>query len=78
MAMTGVETKRGSDPVSQGVNKKTGTINCYELLPEVGDSVTITNLGTHFELRQYHWSNPPLLLTDEEIERLKAGHITWH
>lgn len=76
--MTGVERRTRGTPVSQGIDKKKGVINCYELLPELGDSVTITNFGTHFELRHYHWSNPPLLLTDDEMEMIKTGHMTWH
>lgn len=64
--------------LARGVDKKTGTINCYELLPELGDSVTITNLGTHYELRHYHWEEPPLLLTEEEVDQIRAGHMIWH
>ena len=64
--------------VSDGVDVKRGTVNVYELLPEQGDSLMIVNCGTHYEIRHHHWSVPPLLLTDDDIERLKEGRITWN
>ena len=64
--------------MSQGIDNKAGTINVYELLPEPGDSITVTNVGTHYEVRHVHFEVPPLILTDEEIERMKQGLITWN
>jgi hypothetical protein len=65
-------------PVSDGIDQKRGIINVYELLPEAGDSVTVMNCGTHFEIRHHHWTVPPLALTDADIENLKAGRVVWH
>lgn len=61
-----------------GIDEKTGTVNVYELLPVQGDCIVITNRGTHFEIRHHHWTWPPLLLTDDDIELLKQGRITWN
>lgn len=60
------------------IDEETGTVNVYELLPEEGDTIVITNYGTHYEIRHHHWSYPPLLLTDGDIEQLKQGLITWN
>jgi hypothetical protein len=64
--------------VSNGVDHKNGIIYLHDLLPDAGDTVTVTNNGTHYELRCYHWSAPVLLLTDEDIARLSEGLITFH
>jgi hypothetical protein len=69
----------GERPVSgDGIDRDNGTINVYELLPEKGDSLTVTNCGTHFQLQHQHWTTPPLGLTDNDIENLKQGLIIWN
>ena len=67
-------------PVSgDGIDRKKGTINLYELLPEKGDMLTITNCGNRFEIRHQHWElNSGIYLTDEDIENLKQGSIVWN
>lgn len=65
-------------PMTKGIDKDKGTINVYELCPDEGDSLMVINCGTHYEVRHHHWEEPPLLLTTEDIERLKAGEITWN
>jgi len=65
----------------EGINEETGHVDVYALLPNAGDSVMIVNCGDHFEVRHHSWSpggEPPLYLTDEDIERLKQGVITWN
>ena len=64
--------------VSEPIDQKQGTVNVYELLPEPGDSMMIVNCGTHYEIRHHHWARPPLVLTDEDIEKLKQGRIIWN
>lgn len=67
--------------MSRGVDPKKGIIDLHMLLPQPGDSVTIMNCGDHYELREQHvdWSiMPEVSLTEEDIERLKAGTINWH
>ncbi len=59
-------------------NEETGMIDVYKLLPEQGDSVMVVNCGDHFEIRHHHFGPEPLLLTDQDIELLKRGHITWN
>lgn len=64
-----------------GIDYKKGIINVYSLLPETGDSLMIINHGTHFEIRQHSWtvhSAPPLHLTDDDLDRLRQGLITWN
>ena len=69
----------GKRPVaSKGIDEKTGLVNVYELLPRPGDSITIINLGSHFEIRHQHYESPPLILTDADIENLKQGRIVWN
>ena len=63
---------------SGGIDQKTGTINVYELLPRAGDSLVVTNCGSHFEIRHHHFETPPLTLTDEDIARLSQGQIVWN
>ena len=62
----------------EGIDENTGNINVYELLPEQGDSLMIINCGTHFEIKHHHWENPPLLLTEEDINKMKQGRIIWN
>lgn len=65
------------DPMS-GIDQKTGTICLYDLIPQQGDSLVVVNCGTHFEIRYQHTPiTPPLDLTDEDIEKLRKGEITW-
>jgi len=65
-------------PMSDGIDKEKGTLNLYELLPLAGDSLMVVNCGTHYEIRHHHWGLPPLLLTNEDIDKLRAGAITWN
>jgi len=60
------------------INEKTGTVNVYELLPEQGDMLVITNHGTHFEVRHYNVLEPPLGLTEDDVARIQEGLMTWH
>jgi hypothetical protein len=78
MVVTGVSRREMGTPVSNGIDQKRGIINVYELLPEPGDSVMVVNCGSHFEIRHHHWTVPPLVLTDDDIENLKAGRVVWH
>lgn len=61
-----------------GINEQEGSINLHELLPAVGDSVMIVNRGDHFELNQQPFPHPTLLLTNDEIERIRKGTIIWN
>lgn len=60
------------------IDEDTGDVNVYELLPNEGDTIIITNCGNHYEIKYHHWSVPPLLLTEADIELLKQGRITWN
>lgn len=62
----------------QGIDEKSGTLNLYDLIPEQGDSLMVVNCGSHFEIRYHHWELGALKLTDEEVEDLKAGRITFN
>ena len=69
----------GAAPVSkQGIDEDTGTVDVYELCPNQGDSIMIVNCGSHFELRHHHWDQYPMVLTDQDIELMKQGLITWN
>ena len=61
-------------------DKDRGAIDLHRLLPSRGDSVLIVNCGDHFELRGHSvGSRPaPLVLTDEDIDRLTEGKMIWH
>jgi hypothetical protein len=62
-----------------GINEEAGTVDVYELCPEVGDSVMIVNCGTHYEIRHQSFDGqPPLHLTDTDMERLAKGVIVWN
>ena len=61
-----------------GIDEKTGTVDVYKLCPQQGDSIMIVNCGTHFEVRHHHWEQSPLVLTEQDIEMLKRGQITWN
>lgn len=62
-----------------GYDEKTGRVNLYEMLPEPGDILVVQNCGDHFAIRHYNaYMAPPLLLTDEEIEKLRQGQIVWN
>lgn len=63
---------------TDGIDQKTGKVNVYKLCPEMGDSIMIVNCGDHFEIRHHHWEVAPLFLTEQEVELLKAGRITWN
>lgn len=64
--------------MSDCIDQKTGTINIHELLPEQGDSLMVTNRGTHYEVKHLSWTKPPLCLTDEDIDALVTGKVIWH
>lgn len=61
------------------IDQVTGDVNVYDLCPERGDSILIVNCGTHFEIRYHRWNlDQPAALTDEDIDDLKHGRVTWH
>jgi hypothetical protein len=61
------------------IDKKTGLINVYKLLPDEGDGLMVWNCGTHFEVRyQKMMQVPPLLLTDQDIMDMQRGVIVWN
>ena len=69
------------DSDDDGIDRDKGIIDVYKLLPKRGDSLMIVNCGSHFEVLQHPWAatnEPPLLLTEEDIESLKQGTITWN
>lgn len=61
-----------------GIDEMNGTVDVYKLCPKPGDSITVINCGTHYEVRHAHYEVRPLYLTDEEIEALKAGTIVFN
>lgn len=64
--------------MSKGIDEETGLVDVYELCPERGDSIMIVNCGDHYEVHHRHWGTVPPFLTDEDIEMLKRGQITWN
>lgn len=64
--------------MSDGIDHKRKTIDLMAMLPNPGDSALIVNCGTHFEVRYADGAELPLLLTDDDIEALQQGRITWH
>lgn len=65
----------------RGIDTKNGIIHLYEVIPNEGDSVMIVNCGDHLEFRQHSWQDsavPPIFLTEEEIDWLREGRITWN
>lgn len=64
--------------MSDTIDQKRGTINVRELLPEHGDSLVVTNCGTHYEVKHLNWTQPPLSLTDDDIDALVSGKVVWH
>lgn len=66
---------------ADGIDEENGIVDVYKLLPDCGDSVMIVNCGDHFEVRHHKWSLnpvPPIELTQQDIELLKRGLITWN
>jgi hypothetical protein len=64
-----------------GIDETTGKVDVYRLCPNPGDSIMVVNCGDHFELRHHSWSvneEPPIFLTELDIELLKQGLITWN
>lgn len=53
-------------------------IELHEMMPSPGDKILIVNTGYSFEVYNIAFEEPQLLLTDEDIEFLKAGKITWN
>lgn len=78
ITMQGYRKERQRPVSDDPIDQKTGNVNVYMLCPEPGDSVMIVNCGTHYEVRQHSWEPRPLYLTDEDIERIKHGEVTWH
>ena len=76
--MVAFDTDNGMIHYMSGIDEKTGNLNVYDMLPEHGDTIVVTNRDSHFEISYHHWSAPPLLLTEVDIERLKQGLITWN
>jgi hypothetical protein len=67
--------------MADGIDKETGVIDVYALLPEKGDSVMIVNCGDHFEIKHHSWSQssvPPIFLTEEDIRFIQQGRIVWN
>ena len=67
--------------MTDGIDEKNGIVDVYKLLPKRGDSVMIVNCGTHFEVRHHSWDmddRPAIELTEQDIELLKQGLITWN
>jgi hypothetical protein len=61
------------------INQLTGDVNLYELCPEQGDSILVVNCGTHYEIRYHRWDlGHPAALTDQDIDDIRHGRITWH
>jgi hypothetical protein len=58
--------------------KKDGTVNVHDLCPAPGDSIMVVNCGTHYEVRYHHWVEPGYTLTDQDVEDLTRGRVTWH
>ncbi len=78
VGVAGVRKMMECPMAGDGIDEVTGKVDVYKLCPEKGDSIMIVNCGTHYEVRHHHWDLPPLLLTDEDIERLRRGQITWN
>ena len=78
IAAQGCRLRTGAPMSTKGIDQKTGMVNVYELLPEQGDSIMIVNCGTHFELHHHHWEQPPLVLTEEDIEAIRSGRVVWN
>lgn len=61
------------------IDQETGLVNVYRLLPNPGDALMIVNCGTHFEVR--HQALTPVSefhLTDEDVDNIRQGKITWN
>lgn len=57
---------------------QTKIIPLEEIIPRPGDTVTITNRGKGiFAITRVTHGVPPLELTDEDIEALKKGEVTF-
>ena len=62
-----------------GIDDEEGTVNVYAACPNEGDSVMIVNCGDHFEVRHHQRSKTVVAtLTEDELDKLRQGHITWH
>ncbi len=67
--------------MSMEYDEDTGTIYLMELLPEEGDSCMIVCVGPGlYQIHRHRFVEgvPPLTLTDEDIDRMKAGTINYH
>ena len=54
-----------------GIDEETGTVDVYSLCPNQGDSITIINCGTHYEMRHRQWVFGEIELTDKAVARLR-------
>ena len=57
--------------------KDDGTINVYKLCPRAGDTIMVVNCGTHYELR-YPSRGDVGKLTEQDVDDLTHGRVTWH
>ena len=72
------EKAEETDPV---IDEDTGTVNVYRMLPQVGDSVLITNYGYFFQVQNSgpsYINQKALTLTSEDVDALREGRVTWH
>ena len=49
-----------------------------EIIPEIGDSVTIVNKGDWFHMIVNAHKVPELQLTAEDVEDIMEGRIVWN
>ena len=56
----------------------TGLVNVKQLAPAEGDAIVVVNCGTHYEIRYYQLVQPGLELTEEDIQNLMAGRVTFN
>ena len=64
--------------MSSSKKRTTSDLDILSLIPEAGDSMTVTNVdGLNVQVI-VHASPCHLRLTDDEVERLIAGKITFN
>jgi hypothetical protein len=59
------------------MSKRVTALDLHEMMPETGDKIIIINTGHSFEVYTIELGEPPLFLTDEEIDLLTRGEITF-
>ena len=62
---------------SKPIDPDTGLLNAYDLCPGEGDSMWVMNCGDHFEIRYYRVIGEALRLTEDDMDKLRRGEITW-